>query len=456
LNENRRRATVFTIIALALLLMSVDSTIVATALHNLQKELSASINWTGWTITAYSFGYMLMLPISGKLSERYGCFRVFLGSVAVFTAASLFCALATDIYMLIALRGLQAAGGAGFTPSATGLIVQHFGRARDRAVGLFGSIFPVGSMIGPIFGGLFVTYWTWRGIFFVNVPIGIAVVVLALRYIPRDCPRLDKSSEKMDAIGMALLSVGLLAGMFAATYLGEKDTRAWSPEFLAPALVAIVSVWALFRHIHRSRQPFFMPHMIHGPGFGAVNLINIFYGGLASGVIALIPLYAAYRYHLDALASGSLLVAQGAASLVLSFAGALANRRTGFRMPLYIGSAAMAIGMVLLALKPMAGLSPYAWLAGSAFLVGAGSGAIDPASRNAGLQLMPEHSATLAAIRSMCFQIGAIATISVATAILANSGHPGIAQAWFYAVAGLLLLAMLPLITYVPEHHGSW
>jgi MFS family permease len=244
--------------------------------------------------------------------------------------------------------------------------------------------------------------------------------------------------------------------MFAATYLGEKDTRAWSPEFVAPAIVAIASVWALFRHIHRSAQPFIRPHMIHGPGFGAVNLINILYGGVASGVIALIPLYAAYRYHLDALASGTLLVAQGAAAVVLSFAGAMALRRTGFRMPLYIGSAAMAIGMVLLALKPIAGLSPYVWLASTAFLVGAGSGAIDPASRNAGLQLMPEHSATLAAIRSMCFQIGAIVTISIATAILANSGHPGVAQAWFYAIAGALLLVMLPMIAYVPDHHGSW
>ncbi|MGH7079125.1 MAG: MFS transporter, partial [Acetobacteraceae bacterium] len=162
-----RRPLVFTIVALALMMMSLDGTIVATVLHSLQHELRTSVNWAGWTITGYSFGFVLMLPVSGNLSERFGRRRVFLASVVVFTAASLCCGLADNIFVLIALRALQAAGGAGFTPSATGIIVDHFGEARDRAVSLFGSIFPVGSMIGPIFGGLFVSYWTWRGAFFV-------------------------------------------------------------------------------------------------------------------------------------------------------------------------------------------------------------------------------------------------------------------------------------------------
>jgi len=129
-----RRVLVFTIVALALLMMSIDATIVATALHSLQHRLQTSINWARWTITAYSFGFVLMLPVSGKLSEQYGCRRVFLGSVAAFTIASLCCGLVDNIYLLITLRAVQAAGGAGFTPSATGIIVDHFGDARDRAV----------------------------------------------------------------------------------------------------------------------------------------------------------------------------------------------------------------------------------------------------------------------------------------------------------------------------------
>src|SRR5690606_10299676 len=144
------------------------------------------------------FGFVVMLPVSGRLSERYGRRRVFLGSVVVFTAASLFCGLANDISLLIPLRALQAAGGAGFTPSATGIVVDYVGDARDRAVSLFGSICPGGALIGPIFGGLIVSYLSWRFVFFVNVPIGLAIVMLSLRYIPRDPPHPENERVRTD------------------------------------------------------------------------------------------------------------------------------------------------------------------------------------------------------------------------------------------------------------------
>lgn len=456
--ENRpvRRVLVFTIVALALLMMSVDSTIVATALRSLQLGLRTSINWAGWTVTAYSFGFVLMLPVSGKLSQRYGRRRVFLGSLATFTAASLCCGLANNIFVLIALRAVQAAGGAGFTPSATGIIVDYFGDARDRAVSLFGSIFPIGAMLGPIFGGLFVSYWTWRGVFFINVPIGVAAIVLTLRYIPRDRPRAEEISVGMDSAGLVLLGGGLLAGMLAVSYLGEENVRLWSPAFAVPLVIAIVSAWMFFHHINRSAHPFIAPRLMHGPGFGPVNLVNMIYMGVTIGAVTLIPFYAANRYGIDALGSGTLLVAQGAANIILSIAAAMALRHTGYRLPLYAGGIVIAVGMLLLALSPASSIPPYIWLAGSAFLVGAGTGTLNPASRNACLQLAPEHSATLAALRSLSLQIGSIITVSMATAILASSDNPGGAQAWVYVVVALLLVAALPLIARIPEHHGSW
>ena len=122
----------FPIVAMALLMITIDSTIVATALHALQQDLQTSVSWAGWTMTAYSLGFVLMLPLSAKLSIQYGHRRIFLLSVATFTLASLLCGLSTNIHMLIAFRALQAIGGAGITPSATGIIVNHFGRSRDR------------------------------------------------------------------------------------------------------------------------------------------------------------------------------------------------------------------------------------------------------------------------------------------------------------------------------------
>jgi len=451
-----RRTVVFAIVALALLMMSVDTTIVATALHSLQDGLQTSINWAGWTITAYSFGFVLMLPISGKLSERYGRRRVFLGSVVAFTAASLCCGLADNIYVLIALRAIQAAGGAGFTPSATGIIVDHFGHERDRAVSLFGSIFPIGAMIGPIFGGFFVSYWSWRGVFFVNVPIGVAVILLALRYIPQDRREAEGIRPGMDFIGMVLLGISLLAAMLSASYLGEGNARAWSPALVVLLTISVVAIWTFFRHIDYSKHPFIDPRLIYGPGFGPVNLINALFGGITFGVVTLIPLYATNRYGMDALESGLVLTAQGVAAIILSIMAALALRRTGHRLPMFIGGTAIAIGSLLLAVSPIAGIPPYAWLSGAAFLVGAGSGVLNPASRNAGLQLAPQHSSTLAALRSMFLQIGSITAVSISTAILTRSNDPGGIQAWIYVVLALLLAGALPLISRAPEHHGSW
>jgi MFS family permease len=450
------RGLVFTIIALALLMMSIDNTIVATALHSLQHDLQTSIDWAGWTITAYSLGFVVILPVAGKLSQQYGCRRVFVGSVAVFTLASLCCGLADNIYVLVALRGLQAAGGAGFTPSATEMIVDYFGNARDRAVGLFGSIFSIGTMIGPIFGGVFVAYWSWRGIFLVNVPIGIAVTVLALRYVPRDRSRTGEKRAPMDAVGLALLGGGILSAMFAISYLAERNAPPWSPGFVVPMAVAIAALWLFFRHINRSPHPFIAPHLISGPGFGTVNLINALYGGITAGVVALVPLYASTRYGIDALGSGTLLIAQGAAAILFSIAGAFALRRTGYRRPIYLGGAVIAVGMLLLGLGPQAGIPAFAWLAGAAFLIGAGRGANNPATRNAGLQLAPRQASTIAALRTMSMSIATIVTISVDTAILAGSHDPGHVQAWLFGLAGVLLVVALPLITRVPEHRGSW
>jgi EmrB/QacA subfamily drug resistance transporter len=453
--EPARRTLIFAVVALALLMSSLDQTIVATALHALQHGLGASINWTSWTITVYSVSLVLMLSVAGKLSDRYGRRRVFLASVALFAGASLCCGLANDIYVLIVLRALQAAGGAGFTPSATGIVVDYFGESRDKAVGLFGSIFPIGAIIGPIFGGLFVAYWSWRGIFFVNVPIGVLLVALGLRYIPRDLPRDGHGFPAMDMAGMILLGVGGLTGMIGVSYLGEAGATLWSPLFVGPVLAATVALGLFFHHIHRAADPFIPPRFIHGRGFGAVNVINVLYGGAASGLIALVPLYAINRYRIGALGSGTLLTAQGVAVIVLSSLAALALRQTGYRRPLYVGAAVVAAGMLLLAASPP-GVSAYLWLAASSCIVGIGAGWSAPASRNACLQLAPEQSASLAALRSTGRQVGSITSISIATALLAQAADPGVVQAYVFATFAVLLIVAMPVIAKVPEHRGSW
>src|SRR5262249_31097446 len=152
-----------------------------------------------------------------------------------------------------------------------------------------------------------------------------------LRYVPRDRSRTGATRKRMDAAGMALLGGGLLSGMLAISFLAEADSTTWWPVLVIPLAIAIVALWMFFRHINRSANPFIAPHLISGPGFGTVNLINALFGGVTSGAVALIPLYASSRYGINALGSGTLLIAQGAAAIIFSIAGAFALRRTGYR-----------------------------------------------------------------------------------------------------------------------------
>lgn len=450
------RKSIFSVVALALFMMSVDSTIVATALHAIQQGLDTSINLASWTITAYSFGFVLMLPVSGKLAERYGKRRVFLGSTLVFTVASLGCGLANDIYWLIALRAVQAAGGAGFTPTATGIIVDHFGAARDRYVSLFGSIFPTGAMVGPIFGGYFVAYTSWRDVFHVNIPLGVLIFILAWRLVPRDTGRVSETSRKMDVPGVLLLGASLFSGMLAATLLGE--TQAGEPwgTFWVCLILCIVCLWLFLRHVRKVPAPFIQPRFLYGTHFGVVNLVNMVFSGFVIGVMALVPLYATNRYGISALGSGTLLTAQGAAAMVCSLLAVAWLRRSGYRLPLYVGSAIAIAGLALLALPPPWGVSPYAWLAFAAFLVGAGNGTINPAMRNAGLQLAPESSSMLAAMRTLSLQVGAILTVAIVAAVLAHQPSTGTIMAWVFAVLAAIRLLALRLVRYVPEQRGAW
>lgn len=453
--ETINKPIVFIIVAFSLLMTTIDTTIVATALETLSRELKAPINWVGWTITAYSFGFVLMLPMSAKLTQRFGSRKLFLLSIFVFTIASLLCGVVNTISWLIPLRVVQAVGAAGITPSVTAIIVNHFGSSRDRAVSLFGSIFPIGVMLGPIFGGLFVTYWNWRWIFFVNVPIGIIVIWSSLKYIPKDPPN-SRDKSKLDFIGLMWLGLGLLSGMFGATYLGQAGSHVFSVYFIGLVLISIGCLWLFFRHVNKIKNPFILPRFIYGKGFGVVNLLNVLYTGSISGVLSLVPLFAANRYGINALDSGTLLIAQGAASVLFSTIMTMLLRRTGYRPPLYIGCSIIFLGTLLLSFQPLMGVSPYVWLMLATTFIGIGMGIISPPARNAGLQLAPEESATIAALRSLSLQLGSIISVAIATAIIAGKNLPGEVHSKVYFWMAIMFLVSIPLIRRIPEHKGSW
>ncbi|MPZ85023.1 MAG: MFS transporter [Actinophytocola sp.] len=444
-----RRHVVFAVVALALFMASIDQTIVATALNAIQTDLGAELTWSGWTITVYSLGQLIAMPMAGKLGDHLGRKRVFLVGIGVFTVASLACGFANNIYVLVALRALQAIGGGAFLPSATGIVAEHFGRHRDRAVGMFTSIFPIGGIVGPILGGVIVNYFGWRTIFLVNVPIGILLLVLSAKLIA-ESPR--KPAERIDFGGLALLATLMLATMYGLTNLGRGVTSPW---FLVPELCAVAAAVFFVRHTMRHRAPFIPLAFLAGRGFGAMNVLNLLFGGAAIGFAALVPLYAEERFHLDPLAAGTLLTARAIGMICVAALAVLTLRRLGHRLPMLIGFGILIVGLFLMAVPPP-GMSGYLWLSIAAGITGVGMGMSVPASNNAGLQLAPDQIASIAGLRGMFRQSGAIIAISVTTAVMANSTNPAMAQAHSFVVLAVLLVAAVPLIWTIPDHRGSW
>src|SRR5580693_10414735 len=236
-----RRRLVFAIVSIGLFMASIDQTIVATALPAIERELHATINWSGWTISI---------------------------SAAIFTLSSLCCGFAGNMAFLLLARFIQALGGGAFMPSATGIVSDHFGAERDRATGMFTSILPVGGMIGPVLGGLFVTYWSWRGIFLVNVPIGLVLIALTAKFIPASATR---PASRIDIHGILLLAVLIATAMFGITYLGSGQVPLYSPVFLGCEAIAAGALYLFLRHSRRDSAPFVPYRLLRGRGFGVID-----------------------------------------------------------------------------------------------------------------------------------------------------------------------------------------
>jgi MFS family permease len=448
-----RRWTVFGVVSVALLMASIDQTSVATALPAIQNDLGGTLAWTSWTITVYALGQIMAMPVAGKLSDQFGRKNIFLAAIALFTLTSLCAGMAGDIAILIVVRMFQGMAAGAIMPSATGIVADQFGRDRDRAIGMFTSIFPIGAIIGPVVGGVLVTYTSWRAIFLINLPIGVLLLVLVTVLIRRT-PR--TRAARIDFRGIGLLCGLLLSTMTAITALGTPgDLRLQLTATGVAAAVAALLGWRFLRHARRDPDAVVPMRLLRGRTFGVMNTINVMFGAAALGFGTLVPIYAEHRYGILPLAAGGLLAIRAIGMISLSSLSVFLLRRTGHRILMVAGFGLMIIGMVLLALPPQ-GMSTQAWLSVAAGITGLGMGMAAPASNNASLHLAPREISSITGLRGMFRQSGAIVSISITTALLSVSAQPGITQGYVFAVFAVILLAAVPLILSMPDHRGSW
>lgn len=443
----------FAVVCLGLLMMSIDQTSVATALSTLQADLGTTFAWAGWTLTAYLVGSIVAMPLAGGLSDQFGRKRVFLVAIALFTATSLLCGLASGIEQLIVLRLVQGFAGGAFLPACTGIVADHFGRDRDRAIAAFTSIFPIGAIIGPVVGGVVLTVAGWREIFLINVPIGV-LLFAAAAFTVRESPR--GRGQRADLVGIALLAAVLLGGMYAVTRAGSPGEGPAGPLTAGAAALLAAGAGVLFlRHIRRHPTPIVPEDLLRGPSFGVMNVVNVLFGVAALGLAALVPHYAEIRYGIGPLAAGGLLVFRAIGMIVASSVAVALLRRTGFRPLLTVGFVVLAAGLVLLAV-PAPGVRPEVWLAVAVGVTGLGMGLSAPASGNAALHLAPDRVSAVTGLRGMFRQSGGIAGISVTTAVVTASADPGPRQAVSFAVLAAVVLVAVPLARRLPEQRGRW
>lgn len=451
------RHIVFLLGGLAVLMGSIDSTIMVVALPQLTESLHTSLSWVGWTLTAYQLVQMVMYPLAGKLSDALGRRRVFLFCVITFTLSSLLCGLAPNVGVLIACRALQAVGGGGLVPSVVGIIAEEYRGHRAQAIGLISSVMPIGSIVGPNLGGLLLQTGSWRWMFFINIPIGVAVALGFVWLQPGANREPARSRLDVDTLGLLQFTGVVVALMVGLTVIADEPAQAGNPLVWALFVVSVGLAVAFVRHARRTPNPVMEYRLLARPPFVFANLYNFLFGAVTMGFYSFIPYYAVVKFGLTPFESAAVLTPRALVVTCTSLMASLFVRRLGYRWPMLLGMGLVAVQFALMAqgwssLQLGAFAIQGFWLLAMIIAIGGlGMGLANPASNNAAIDLAPDKAASITGIRGMFRLAGG--TISISCVVLALSMYHDQASGLdviflvFTAVLGLTV----PMVLLIPE-----
>jgi len=435
---------IFATVSVALMLSSISATSVAVAFPIITSYFMVPLTIAGWIISVYQLGFTVTMPIIGKIRDVFSRKSTFIVCLVLFIASSAMCAFAKNIEMLIFFRLVQAFGGGGFMPSAVGIISEVFPESRQKMIGLFSSIFPIGQIIGPNVGGWLVDSFGWRSVFLINIPIGLLALILSVFLLPAG----ERKQGSIDFAGAGLMGTSLAMLMLGLTFLGYGSAAHWSwPLFAASVVFAVL----LLRHEHKVSDPILDLDILKRKPFVAANLYNLIYGGAVVGVLSLIPTYATALYNMTPSECGLLLTPRSVGMIIASVLTSIYIMEWGYRWPLIIGNTATVVGLYLLGLEPAGVLFLYVIM----FLLGVGVGVLSPTANNACIELLPDRAATITGIRGMFRQMGGALSVTIATLVVETVGDPSKGFAIVFFGLAIAFVAAMPLIFMMPSRPGA-
>ena len=400
-----------------------DGTVVNVALPTIGRDLGGGLTGQQWVLDGYLLTLSALLLSGGAAGDRYGRRRVFLAGLVVFTAASLGCGLAPTIGWLIGARLVQGVGAAALVPGSLALIDAGItDDDRGRAVGIWAGMSGVTTALGPFIGGWLVDAASWRWVFFLNLPLAVAVVWIAARHIPES--RDPSARGRPDILGTAAVAVGLAGVSYA---LIEAPSRGWTFVTVTAVVVGAAALVAFPLIEQRAQSPLLPPKLFRSSQFTGANLTTLAVYAAIGGALFLLAVQLQQSLHYSALATGLAMMPMTIIMLIGSpWAGAL-GQRAGPRLPMTVGPLIAAAGLAL-----MARVVPGATYAGAVLpaviVFGVGLAITVAPLTAAVLSAVPDtYAGTASGVNNAISRVAgllAIAVLPVAAGIRAGPGQP--------------------------------
>ncbi len=328
---------------LATVMVILDATVVGVAQRTFIDQFGSTQAVVGWTMTGYTLALATVIPVTGWAADRFGTKRLFMGSVLAFTLGSLLCAIASTILQLIIFRVVQGIGGGMLLPLGFMILARAAGPGRlGRLMSILSIPMLLAPIGGPILGGWLIGTSSWRWIFLINLPIGLATVVLAAIVFARDHPA---RSETFDVIGVLLLSPGLATFLFAVSSIPGRGTVA-ERHVLIPATIGLALIAAFVVHAwHRADHPLIDLRLFQNRVLTQANVTMVVFAVAFFGACLLLPSYFQQVLHQTPMQAGVHMIPQGlGAMLTMQLTGPLVDRRGPGKIVL-VGIALITTGL---------------------------------------------------------------------------------------------------------------